>query len=505
MVNISSYLIPSIFSRTTQFAAWRFMVTIYLHTFGVCGYISPRLSVVQWYTGSGPNANLDDIYCSVSKSLVTKGTALVATHPGRRTRFLLAMPFSAAILLLALLSVISAAPTPTIPLPPGKDPFYTAPEGFENASPGEVLRVRIAPGNLTTLVANISQAYHILYRTTDSHYHASWAVTTLFLPLSNSTSDALLSYQIPYNSPNIDESPSWAYYAGQNSWNSDQFVDVEWALGRGWFVNVPDFEGPLAAFIAGPQEGHATLDSIRAVKSLSLGLASEARVALWGYSGGSLASEFAAEMQVQYAPELQISGIALGGLVDNVTDAIDRVNGAPFAGLIPVGLLGLTAQFPEVRAFVVDQLKDNGPYNKTTFLASLNSPLTEVFAIFANQTIWNYFRDGRDIMYNPLLAPLLHTEATLGSHGIPQVPLFIYKAIHDEIARIEGTDDFVERYCRYGANIWYQRNTEGEHLSEVVNGKPSATQFLQNVLDGRYEHDGCTVEDVSVNLISAAS
>jgi hypothetical protein len=415
------------------------------------------------------------------------------------------MSFSAAILLLALLSVIFAAPTPSNPLPPSRDPFYTAPDGFEHASPGEVLRVRVAPGNLTTLVANTSQAYHILYRTTDSRYHASWAVTTLFLPLSNSTSDALLSYQIPYNSPNIDESPSWAYYAGQNSWNSDQFVDIEWALGRGWFVNVPDFEGPLAAFIAGPQEGHATLDSIRAVKSLSLGLAPEARVALWGYSGGSLASEFAAEVQVQYAPELQISGIALGGLVDNATDALDHVNGAPLAGLISVGLLGLTAQFLEVRAFIVDQLIDNGPYNKTTYLASLKSPLIEVFAIFANQTIWNYFRDGRDILYSPLLSPLLHTETTLGSHGVPQVPLFIYKAIHDEVTPIEGTDDLVQRYCRYGANIWFQRNAVGGHLSEIPNGKPSATKFLRDVLDGQYEHEGCTVEDVTVDLVSASN
>lgn len=40
------------------------------------------------------------------------------------------------------------------------------------------------------------------------------------------------------------------------------YAEVERGLGQGWFVNVPDFEGPLAAFIAGPQEGHATLDSI---------------------------------------------------------------------------------------------------------------------------------------------------------------------------------------------------------------------------------------------------
>jgi hypothetical protein len=411
------------------------------------------------------------------------------------------MNLSALVVLCALLSFVSAASVST-PLPPSRDPFYTAPEGFEAASPGAVLRVRVAPGNLTTLFVNVSQAYHILYRTTDSHYHASWAVTTLYLPVSNTTSDALLSYQIPYNSPNIDESPSWAYYAGSSPWNAAMYEDVEWGLGQGWFVNVPDFEGPLAAFIAGPQEGHATLDSIRAVKSLSLGLAPDARVALWGYSGGSLASEFAAEMQIQYAPELQLSGLALGGIVHNVTDALDDVDGGPFAGLIPLGLLGLTAQFPEVRTFVVDQLIDVGPYNKTTFLLSLDLTLVEIFAIFANQTIWNYFRDGRDIVYNPLLSHLLQTESILGAHGVPQAPLFIYKAIHDETNSIEGTDEFVHQYCRYGANIWYQRNTEGAHLPEAVNGKPRAKQFLQDVLDGVYEHEGCTVENVTIDLSS---
>jgi hypothetical protein len=411
------------------------------------------------------------------------------------------MALSVLVVLYALLSFVSAASVST-PLPPSQDPFYTAPEGFESASPGAVLRVRVAPGNLTTLFANVSQAYHILYRTTDSHYHASWAVTTLYLPVSNSTSDALLSYQIPYNSPNIDESPSWTYYAGSNAWNAAMYEDVEWGLGQGWFVNVPDFEGPLAAFIAGPQEGHATLDSIRAVKSLSLGLASDARVALWGYSGGSLASEFAAEMQIQYAPELQLSGLALGGIVHNVTDALDDVNGGQFAGLIPLGLLGLTAQFPEVRAFVVDQLIDAGPYNKTTFLSSLDLTLVEIFAIFANQTIWNYFQDGRDIVHNPLLSHLLQTQSIPGAHGVPQAPLFIYKAIHDETNSIEGTDEFVHQYCRYGANIWYQRNTEGAHLPEAVNGKPRAKQFLQDVLDGVYEHEGCNVENVTIDLSS---
>lgn len=405
--------------------------------------------------------------------------------------------------LLSLLFVADAAPLMTTPLPPSQDPFYTAPIGFEDAAPGDVLRVRVAPGNLTTLVANTSQAYHILFRTTDTRYRPSWAVTTLFVPSvsqSNSSGDALLSYQIPYNSPNVDESPSYAYYVGQTSWNSNQYFDIEWGLGRGWYVNVPDFEGPLAAFIEGPQEGHATLDSIRAVKSLSLGLKEDARVGLWGYSGGSFASEFAAELQVQYAPELRIAGVALGGLVDNATSAVDDVNGNPYAGLIPLGLLGLTAQYPEVRAYILDQLHETGPYNATTFLSSFNLTIVEIFAIFANQSLWNYFRDGRDILYNPLLAETLNIEATLGGHGVPRAPLFIYKAIHDEITAIEGTDELVKRCCAYGANIWYQRNTAGAHLPEVINGKGRAMQFLLDVLEGDYAHEGCTVETVTVDI-----
>jgi hypothetical protein len=124
-------------------------------------------------------------------------------------------------------------------------------------------------------------------------------------------------------------------------------------------VSVPDLEGPLAASIAGPQKGHAALNSVRAIKSLRLGLRPDARVTLRGYSGGSFATEYASEMQVQCAPELQISGFAPGGLVVNAAGSIEYINRASPAGLIPLELLGLTAQYPEARAFLVDQLTYN--------------------------------------------------------------------------------------------------------------------------------------------------
>ena len=401
--------------------------------------------------------------------------------------------------LLLSTSLASASTYADIPLPPSQDPFYTAPAGFETARPGQVLRLRVAPGNLTSLVANSSEAYHVLFRTTDSRYNPSWAVTTLFVPCTASANDSgtpLLSYQIPYNTANVDASPSYLYYGGPEALPPLSFSDVSTALGYGWYVNVPDFEGPLAAYAAGVQAGHATIDSIRAVQSLDLGLQPNATVVLWGYSGGSFASAFAAELAVQYAPELNISGLALGGLLVNLTET------AEIPGEIqPPGVLGLTAQYPEARAHIIDQLHDSGPYNKSTFLAGLHTSAADERELYGNQSIWPYFRDGEGILRNPMLLQIVHSETILGYHGTPQAPLFVYKAVHDEATPIASTDALVERWCGVGTDVLYQRNMVGGHGDEARNGDPRALDWLKSVFEGTrsvmYTTGGCRVENVT--------
>ena len=96
--------------------------------------------------------------------------------------------------------------------------------------------------------------------------------------------------------------------------------------------------------------GHAVLGGIRAMLSVDcaaefFGLSSATarkrdandipRYALWGYSGGAVASEFAAELQVRYAPELQFAGVAIGGLTPNISSIRDLVDGTLLAGLTP--------------------------------------------------------------------------------------------------------------------------------------------------------------------------
>ena len=412
----------------------------------------------------------------------------------------------------------------TSPFPPSKDPFYTAPPNFEAAAPGSVLRVRAAP-DVTKILPNCSAAYNILYRTTDSRYKPTWAVTTLYLPLAspingtntmdspgssstnstNSTSYSpgsyLLSYQTPYDSANVDLSPSYTVYGGGLN-----IYGVPALLGRGWYINVPDYEGPNASFTAGVQSGHATLDSVRAVLNSGFGLSPDVKYAMSGYSGGALASEWAAELQVQYAPELSFVGAALGGLTPNSTSVLLSINGGRSAELIPNGILGLASQFPDVEALLISQLKPTGDYNASTFLG-LRTGGADYYKTFNNQDISRYFINGLATLSDPVFKRVQNTDGTMGYHGVPQFPLFVYKSTLDEISAIVDTDTLVARYCGVGADILYERNVVGSHTAEFVNGNVRQAEWIAAAFEGRLVEayggksgvgSGCTVRDVRV-------
>lgn len=392
-----------------------------------------------------------------------------------------------------------------MPLPPSEDPFYTAPPGFESFSPGTVLRIRNDPSNITTVV-NGAAAYNILYRSTDARYNPSWAVTTLLIPHSNliATDSAphLVSYQIAYNSPDVDASPSYLLSTlYKTAFTASPADDVAEALARGWYVNFPDFEGPLAAFCAGPQEGFAVLDSIRAILSQNqLADWENARYAMWGYSGGSLATFFAAELQASYAPEMKFAGAAIGGLPSNVTQVIDLANNSPIAGLMVSVLLGVTAQFPKARNYLIDNLKTEGPFNATAFLAGLGYNLLEYVTAYQGQDIYKYFVDGVDILRAPELVRVFGNNAVPTYHGIPRMPLFAYHAISDKLTPIGPADLHIKRYCDVDVDVLYQRNTLGGHDEEGINGRTRALEWLTRWLNGDNDKviTGCTVETVTV-------
>ena len=243
---------------------------------------------------------------------------------------------------------IPSVNSPLKPLPPSQDPWYAAPPGFEQAEPGSVLRLRPAPGNMTSVVQSATGVLHMLYRTTDTCGRPAWAVTTLLLPkkyyVSSSGQLALLSYQFAYDSANVDSSPSYSLFNALTELDSNLGISAnidlldfsELLLNQGWIVNAPDYEGPTAALGAGIQAGHATLDAQRAVSNLRrmIGAREKLTVALWGYSG-----------------------VASGGLADDIFAAFEHLNQSPLAGHIASLVLGVTAPYPGARAYALGRLR----------------------------------------------------------------------------------------------------------------------------------------------------
>ncbi|KAI0910127.1 LIP-domain-containing protein [Ustulina deusta] len=362
--------------------------------------------------------------------------------------------------------------------------------GYKVIRSGTVLRLRIAPGNLTTkVVKNAAAAYNILYRTTDSHDRPSWAVTTLFIPTTfyatPSGKKALVSYQFAYDSADVDSSPSYGFYYALSqpvpSLNIPASTDLlTQLLAKGWIVNSPDYEGPSAAFGASIQSGRATLDALRAVVNL-------ANLTELG------------PLSTEYAPSLSISGAVVGGLVDNISADYDLFNGTALAGDLVAVVLGLAAQYPEALAYVRSRLK---PETADEFLAARHMNTGAVTSFFSSKDIYSYFVGGAADLQALPLQQVYGPECRLGYYGLPGMPLFLYKAIGDQYCPISRTDALASRFCDAGVELTFERNTVGGHVAEIGNAKPRVFEWLGSIFKETYQTPagGCSIRDVTVNI-----
>lgn len=245
-----------------------------------------------------------------------------------------------------------------------------------------------------------------------------------------------------------------------------------------------DYEGLRAEYTAGFQSGHAALDSVRVAlrEAPKLGLHPNARYALWGYSGGSLASGWAAALQPSYAPELCFEGAALGGTVPNISSALNSINNGPFGGLAFGAITGLSRAHRNFTEWLDTNLV---PSKKAQFQQIASRCMIGENSQGDFQDIYSYFINGASSFDDPVPQSVLQLDGQLGVVGTPTMPLFIYKAVADEVSRVEDTDQLVQQYCNAGATIEYQKDLVGEHLSEAFSGSPDALEWIGDRLHGK--------------------
>ncbi len=230
-------------------------------------------------------------------------------------------PLRPTMIALALLALATPALAAGGSTPPSHDPFYKPPHSLRSDRPGTILRwrrVTLSPSNQLAATT----VYQLLYRTTSATGAPIATVTTLLLPsVPASGRRVLLSYQTAEDSLTTNCAPSYTMRGGNNGgstqWAESQ--EITDGLAHGWDVVVPDYQGPRSEWAVGALEGRTTLDSIRAVERFAPAQLEGARtrVAMIGYSGGSIPTLWANALARRYAPEVHLVGAASGGNVPN--------------------------------------------------------------------------------------------------------------------------------------------------------------------------------------------
>ncbi|KAF3479673.1 lipase 3 [Arthroderma uncinatum] len=421
-------------------------------------------------------------------------------------------------LFILFLSLISSAtpiepaifpPDQDAPLPPSEDPFYRPPPGYENAEPGTILRYRATPFPIALfrlVPINLASTHQVLYRSSDTFRKPTATVSSILVPY-NANMSKLLSYQVVEDAAFINCAPSYALQLNSDPGGElgtiviqSELLLITAALENGWVVTIPDYEGPNAAFLANWRAGYATLDGIRATLASSeyTGVSPDAAITMWGTSGGSVASGFAAELQSSYAPELNIVGVALGGMVPSIRTALESLNRGFDAGIIVSGVLGLSHEYLYMKPILESYLLT---VTRTKFMNAATKCSGAVSLDFKSEDIFSYFRGGKEsgLFENPEVKRILDHNAL--PQGIPTAPLLLLKSVNDEISPISDTDDLVEQYCASGASVDYRRDILSIHTVLAVTGAPEAIIWLRDRMDGVALPERCQTSTVLMTLL----
>jgi Secretory lipase len=390
--------------------------------------------------------------------------------------------------LLAWIPVAHAASVPE----PEDDPFYDVPANVASYAPGDVIDAR----PITALVYALpvpADTWQILYRTSDAHGVPTATVTTLMIPKTAWTGSGprpLVSYQTAEDGVAGRCAPSYGLRAGllgSGFSNASTETGLMFsALANNWAVTVPDYEGPDSQFLAGLMEGQAILDGIRASLRLrKAGLAAHTPVGIWGYSGGAFATSIAGQLEAAYAPEINLQGIALGGVVAEIRTTIDAFSGSPVGGAIAMGINGPIKAFPEYD--LAQYLSASG---KAKVAAAARDCITDAVARypFLRTSDLEAFPGVLDV---PAVASLLHTNSPLGIEGTPTAPVYDYHATFDELAPVGPDRVLMRRYCAAGAVVQHVEHLLADHISETISGAPGVLLFFSQRFAGKAPKNTC--------------
>jgi hypothetical protein len=403
----------------------------------------------------------------------------------------------------------AATPRTAAPRSAATDSFYTydgsAP--LSSFAPGTVLDTRTLQYHIAGIPTPVT-AIQLLYRTTDALGRPAANVTTVVRSLTGDSTRAV-SYQSFYDSLNPQDGPSRAI-AGDVSLGGTIATFESAALSalllQGYNLVIPDTEGQSADFAAGPEYGTNTLDSIRAAtNSPATGMNAGTKFGLMGYSGGAIATDWAAALAPSYAPDVNknLVGFAEGGLLVDPAHNLKYVNGAlAWSGVIPMALIGVA------RSYDIDLTQYMSSYGKQLYSQLQSASIIDALGHYPGLT----WQDMAEPQYaNPDSAPAFVNavnKINLGSAPTPTIPGYIAQGdggglegtfgdpsgigTGDGVMVVGDVRALANQYCATGdSSITYDQFDPLSHVATAVAWAPLAVSWLNDRFAGQSAPSDC--------------
>lgn len=399
-----------------------------------------------------------------------------------------------------------------VPELPSRDPFYTPKaSNWTDEKVGTILDSRRVTIDLPILPGGEIEfeAFQLLYVTQDLHQDKATSVTTIIVPQGANTS-RILSFQIAYDAPDINCSPSYGLQKDANKaaagWSLNQMIFVAEALSDAGspVLNIPDYEGSNAAFTVGPQSAYQTLDSICAATQSGeiTGIDQDAETVLFGYSGGGYASEWAVEFHHDYASDVHIIGAAIGGPPPNILKTYKHVNGK-LSTLNVWAMLGVMNAIPDIDKWMRGDLKDEHQEQFLGALQRCSEPEVKPPKIPTWANLNDWFENGDEFLtrFESNLTEIGVMGNRITEKTAPKFPLYIYQGALDLItAPYKDTEDLKEKFCQHGTPVVLVKWAGMGHGGTLFAGTTWAMKWIKKVFNRDEIQNGCYEEEREVGF-----
>lgn len=361
------------------------------------------------------------------------------------------------------------------------DAFSTPPDPLPAGAPGDILRAEpLQPRALDARLGGAGRAWRVLYLSTNAT-GARIAVTgTVILP-SRRAPRALVGFAPGSQGLADGCAPSRQLREG----TLYEGIALTAILQRGWAVAMTDYEGlgtpGMHTYMVGRSAGPSVLDALRAARRLpDAGIGDDLPTAVMGYSQGGNAAGWAAQLEASYAPELELRGVAAGGVPSDLAAVQREVDGGPYAAVMVLGGLGLEA------AYGVDidryhTLRGTREYYEATHDCIIVSLLKNAFRRIATVTT-----------FNPLGDPDVRArmeENRLGTIA-PAMPVLLQHGRFDDVVPAGQARAVHDAWCARGAAVTW-RTVALDHAGGYFGTLPRAIRWLGSRLTGVPDTGDC--------------